>query len=53
MNAKSKALKGKISMTRGAFIKEHEKLTHAMKTGKGIKGELKEQSEELEKVKKE
>lgn len=52
MKPKSAALHKKISMTRKEFIDEHEKLTRALKTGKGLKGELKEQGEELRKVKK-
>ena len=52
MKAKSQALHKKISMTRKEFIDEHEKLTRALKTGKGLKDEYKEQHEELEKVKK-
>jgi len=49
MKHKSEALKNKITMTKGAFVKEHRKLIRHLKTGKGLKGELKEQSEELKK----
>jgi len=48
MNAKSKALHRKITMSVGDFVKEHKKLTKALKTGKGIKDEYKEQKAELD-----
>lgn len=40
-----------VSMPKKAFIKEHEELTKVLKTGKGLKKEYKEQSEELKKTK--
>ena len=51
MKPKSEAVKKKISMTRAEFILEHEKLTKALKTGKGLKGEYREQKAELNKIK--
>jgi hypothetical protein len=44
-DSKSKAI---IKMTKHAFVKEHEKLVKALKTGKGIKGEYREQKKELD-----
>lgn len=39
-----------VSMTKDQFVKEHKDLTKVLRTGKGLKGEYKEQSEELKKV---
>ena len=47
MNAKSKALKKRISMSVGDFVKEHRKLVKALKTHKGLKEEAREQGAEL------
>lgn len=48
------ALKGTIKMKKSAFKKEHKELLSILKhpTKKGIKKEIREQSEELSKYKK-
>ena len=49
-----KLFKGKVSMSKKSFTKEHTELVKILKSGnkKGIKKEIREQSEELKKVKK-
>ena len=50
MTPKSKALKKRISMSVGDFVKEHKKLVKTLKTGKGVKEEYREQKGELDKL---
>ncbi len=47
MNSKSKAI---IKMKNKDFVKEHKNLVKVLRTGKGLKKEAKEQSEELKKL---
>lgn len=39
-----------MNIPRKELIEEHEKLTHALKTRKGLKGEYKEQKAELDEL---
>lgn len=38
---------GKVVMSRSEAIKEHERLTRVLSTGKGVAGELRKQKREL------
>ncbi len=40
----------KVTMTKGAFVKEHKDLVHVLKSGKGLHREYMEQKKELDKI---